>query len=236
MHHCHPTSVVLPRAAKAFTLIELLAVIVVIAILAVLAGPFARGMVAKANAAVSQSNMRQLYSFFQMYAADHNYALPIGSYRDASQLFAWDKSLAEYASNPQDFFKVLHSPADKVKRIWPDKNPRTYAMVRAGGYGAYSEYQRNIITRFTKVEKKAETLLLVEFAHPLNVVFGDSAAIIDTPNQQLEYGSTMYGGRFVYLFMDGHVEFLNPSQTTGTGSLAVPRGAWCITPPNVITN
>lgn len=214
-------------SVRAFSLIEMLVTIGIIAVLAVLLMPTLKRSIMRTQAAGSQQNLRQLYSLFQLYAADNRYELPISSYRDGSMLLAWDKSLADYAETTKSFEKILRSPADRLARI-ASKNPRTYSMVRAGGFGAYSEYQRNIKTRFTSVDDPVKTLLLVERVHPSNVPYSDSCGVTDTPNQQLEYGQNLYDGRFVYLFVDGHIEFLRPEGTVGSGSLATPRGAWTL--------
>jgi prepilin-type processing-associated H-X9-DG protein len=37
------------------------------------------------------------------------------------------------------------------------------------------------------------------------------------------------GGKFHYLFVDGHVELLQPEDTVGSGSLTSAKGMWTIT-------
>jgi len=49
----------------------------------------------------------------------------------------------------------------------------------------------------------------------------------------MNYGSVNYGlhgGRFNYLFHDGHVEPLKTGDTIGSGTLAAPKGMWSMTP------
>jgi prepilin-type N-terminal cleavage/methylation domain-containing protein/prepilin-type processing-associated H-X9-DG protein len=49
----------------------------------------------------------------------------------------------------------------------------------------------------------------------------------------MNYGSVNYGlhgGRFNYLFHDGHVEMLRIGETIGSGTLAAPKGMWTMTP------
>ena len=214
----------------AFTLLETLAVVTVVVILAAVTLPALRKATAKAHAASSMSNLRQLYTYFQSYAADNGYEVPIAGYRDTSQFLSWDLSLAAYAATQKDLEKSLRDPADRLARQWPEKSPRTYSMVRTQGGGFYSEFQRNIKNRFIGLEKPNRTLLLVQRPHPTNVAFGDSCAVTDGPSQQLEYGANLYGGKFIYLFADGHTEFLSPEETIGTGSLSSPRGAWTTNP------
>jgi prepilin-type processing-associated H-X9-DG protein len=36
--------------------------------------------------------------------------------------------------------------------------------------------------------------------------------------------------RFSWLFVDGHVESLKPSDTIGTGTMLAPKGMWTINP------
>ena len=48
-----------------------------------------------------------------------------------------------------------------------------------------------------------------------------------------QWGASTYGlhgGRFNYLFHDGHVSQLKTTDTVGTGTLTAPRGMWTITP------
>jgi prepilin-type processing-associated H-X9-DG protein len=46
------------------------------------------------------------------------------------------------------------------------------------------------------------------------------------------YGMNSYalhGGRFNYLFHDGHVQALKTTETIGTGTLGSPKGMWTMT-------
>ena len=48
----------------------------------------------------------------------------------------------------------------------------------------------------------------------------------------MNYGSTttgLHGGRFDYLFHDGHVSTLKPSETVGSGTTSNPKGMWTMT-------
>lgn len=65
---CHPMA--------AFTLMETLIVIVIIVIVAALLFPLVSGMRARASSAISASNLRQIGTAIQSYAADNNSTLP----------------------------------------------------------------------------------------------------------------------------------------------------------------
>lgn len=216
---------------RGFTLIELLVVIAVIAILAAILIPVTQSVRTSSSAAVSQSNLRQLGLLFQQYQTDHNYQLPPASHSYDGSRKVWDHHLADYVQADAELEGLLHAPADTLSRRWSNREPRSYSMVRTNGLGtaavSYSENAPAVAQGF-KITEPARVLLLVERSSDTNVVFGDSAAVTDNPNQQLVNGEHMYGGKFNYLYLDGHVEFLEPQATIGDGSLGAPGGAWTI--------
>ncbi len=65
-----------PRAAKGFTLTELLVVIVIIAVLAAIAIPVSLRIKKSAESATCASNLKQLGAALISYAVDHNNRLP----------------------------------------------------------------------------------------------------------------------------------------------------------------
>lgn len=222
------------RTVDAFTLIELLVVIAIIAILSAILIPVVGSVRTRSAAAVSQSNMRQLGVLFQQHVNTHTFDLPIGAFKspDTGERETWDRVLAAYFDDEDEIREILHAPADTLARRWDNQDPRTYSMVRGpngiGGTGLVSYSTRPSEVRVLNVDKPSKTLLLVEFVNSTNVVFGDSCAAAKSPSDQLVDGADMYGGKFNYLYVDGHVEFLEPEETIGTGTLGSPGGAWTI--------
>lgn len=215
----------------AFTLVESLLVIAVIAILAAIIIPVTQTVRTRMAATVSQSNLRQLGLLFQQYQANHDFELPPASHSYDGSRKVWDHYLAEYLETNSEIETLLYAPADTLERRWENKEPRSYSMVRANGLGtaavSYSETGPPV-ARGLNVSEPSKVLLLVERSSDTNIVFGDSSAVTDSPNQQLTNGADMYGGEFNYLYMDGHVEFLKPEETIGDGTMAVPGGDWTI--------
>jgi prepilin-type N-terminal cleavage/methylation domain-containing protein/prepilin-type processing-associated H-X9-DG protein len=98
----------------------------------------------------------------------------------------------------------------------------------------------------------AGTILLVELPNARNVAGNDWPSFCAGPGPTtaysgitpdciqtgdatatMNYGSVNYGlhgGRFNYLFHDGHVEILKLGDTIGSGTLAAPKGMWTMTP------
>jgi prepilin-type N-terminal cleavage/methylation domain-containing protein/prepilin-type processing-associated H-X9-DG protein len=222
------------RTIAAFTLIELLVVIAIIAILSAILIPVISSTRIRSAAAVSQSNMRQLGVLFQQHVNTHTFYLPIGAYKspDTGERETWDSSLSAYFDNEDEIAGILYAPADTLERKWDNQDPRTYSMVRGpngiGGTGLVSYSTRPSEVSVLNVDKPSETLLLVEYLNSTNVVFGDSCAGAKAVSDQLTEGADMYGGKFNYLYVDGHVEFLEPEETIGTGTLDTPGGAWTI--------
>ncbi|MGE9289532.1 MAG: prepilin-type N-terminal cleavage/methylation domain-containing protein [Puniceicoccales bacterium] len=214
-----------------FTLVESLLVIAVIAILAAIIIPVTQSVRTRMLATVSQSNMRQLGLLFQQYQATHDFQLPPASHSYGGSRMVWDDYLAEFLEEDSEIAELLKAPADDLNRLWSNKKPRSYSMVRAYGLGvaavSYSENEPPV-ARGLNIPDPSKVLLLVERCADTNIVFGDSVAVTDSPNQQLAYGEDMYGGNFNYLYMDGHVEFLNPEETIGDGTMANPGGDWTI--------
>ncbi|MET3871880.1 H-X9-DG-CTERM domain-containing protein [Puniceicoccus vermicola] len=215
----------------AFTLVESLLVIAIIAILAAIIIPVTQTVRTRMAATVSQSNLRQLGVLFQQYQANHDFELPPASHSYDGRRMVWDHYLAEYLEDDSEIEALLHSPADTLKRRWNNQEPRTYSMVRANGLGVAATSRKKEappVARGLNIPEPMKVLLLVERSSDTNVVFGDSVAVTDNPNQQLTHGADMYGGKFNYLYMDGHVEFLNPEETIGDGTMAAPGGGWTI--------
>ena len=69
------------------------------------------------------------------------------------------------------------------------------------------------------ISAPATTMLLTEQAQSYNIEFSYSGAAIDSPLAHLDTkiikSSRYHGGKFNYLMMDGHVEWLSPLESLG---------------------
>ncbi len=86
------------------------------------------------------------------------------------------------------------------------------------------------------------TILVTERIHPWNLGLSNSGAEIDNSDNHIAYGfaGTWYGletspqfhgkDQFNYLFVDGHVEFLERFKTLGKGNSAQTMGMWSMRP------
>ena len=211
-----------------FTLIELLVVIAIVAILAAILFPaFVKAKDSSRNAACC-SNLMQLGKAFSMYVDDHNGAYPRGfrakypgeplmhAQQDNSYV-SWDMAIFKYVKNT----RVVVCPSDQVKRpAHPRVNgqplPRTYAMNdqlygEATGFWKASEM---------KVGASHFVLLSEWLKHPdfygpgrhgySNLGGADCSVVWGTSETGVHLGGAVCN----YLFFDGHVKGLPPSQVT----------------------
>ncbi|HEY3332984.1 MAG TPA: DUF1559 domain-containing protein [Capsulimonadaceae bacterium] len=79
----------------------------------------------------------------------------------------------------------------------------------------------------------ADTLMIVERPWYKNVFGNNTGATCNSPSQQISaspsgLGRTIHFEGYNYLFIDGHVKWLKPEQTMGTGTLTNPRGFWTL--------
>jgi prepilin-type N-terminal cleavage/methylation domain-containing protein/prepilin-type processing-associated H-X9-DG protein len=88
----------------------------------------------------------------------------------------------------------------------------------------------------------ADTLLLVEHPSNNNVFANNNRAVVGSPDAQATMQTTPAGSACAtltpvkpihfdgwnYLFVDGHVKWLKPEATIGTGTMTAPRGKWTL--------
>jgi prepilin-type N-terminal cleavage/methylation domain-containing protein/prepilin-type processing-associated H-X9-DG protein len=227
----------LPQTNSAFTLIEILVVIAIIAVLAAIAVPTFNSMFRSSAQAQSASNLRQWGSGVMLYAADNGGKLPPVSV--ATGYLGWDSVVSPYLNLstdpkavPEKLFIHPKTPAPKDSQ---GRARRTYAMAR----GNDSVGRINTPTvALAVIPEPSKTILLTERLHNTSVAYSASAADLDVrkvgEQQSRKYQGKDFdlnpGGKFHYLFVDGHVELLRPEDTVGSGSLTSARGMWTITP------
>lgn len=253
-----------------FVLIELVVAVAILTILAAILMP----VFATARRQVLQfdcsSRQRQLSRAVLMYTQDNDEFLPIGAafdYWTEATVTSWDAGITPYTSyhGPLDGVAALaragalyRCPIDRLPR--DSGAPRSFAMTMTGdsckgpNRGVLGDWTRAGRTLFTKPRSLAElpdqsgTLLLVEFFHPLNRLFGGWAAGIHGPfltsgdcgtgplAQELpplpvqpQTQPLNHLGGFNYAFCDSHAKWLKPAQTLGPrGGPRDPQGMWTV--------
>jgi prepilin-type N-terminal cleavage/methylation domain-containing protein/prepilin-type processing-associated H-X9-DG protein len=244
------------RQQRGFTLIELLVVIAIIAILASILFPvFARAR-ENARRASCQSNLKQIGLAITQYSQDYDEKNPIikAYSADWSQnMESYDKLIAPYvgmkvqAGGAAQLF-VCSSDAIPVTSARPGHTRRSYSVnalydwVNGGGIArevsAPDRQGLNIMVALSEIEDAAGTIMLAETPSDYNLFGSPDVSEVRSPKQpswanwwqgqQDMNGSprpTHFDG-YNYLFADGHVKWLRPERTVGTGSMDWPQGMW----------
>lgn len=244
---------------RAFTVTELLVVIVVITILMTLAFPVFSGAINQSASAKSVSNLQKLGVFINLFSADNGNSFPPAAAQIKDEqgrwtyLGAWDSLIMPYMGvdvprNHPNAAKNAHlmstvgdlfsHPKDRSE-IDPTRGSglrRTYAMSTVPG-GVGKSYWSGTVKKFSErrvnVPDAAGTILLLERPGVTqNTVGRTGYAGMSKVEDQTAYQTEPLnaGGKFNYLFADGHVETLLVEETLGQGSLKQPEGMWTIDP------
>jgi len=246
------------RSRAAFTLIELLVVIAVIVILAALLLPAVTLAQRAARSTASAANLRQLGAGIFSFAGDNNGRPPAPLYSGTTPGTTWDSAIFPYlgvgavGGTPQAMAAtVFVARNDVAVAVSATTNKRSYAMVvgklmvsgsawvTGTGSGFLNSPTGRYVQSLASIPNPTQTLLLTEYPGATgNVVSGTSYYSVATPSLQATYQPNMNtGGKFNYLFYDGHVEMLPQSQTytggmitSGSGTSTSPHGGWTLTP------
>lgn len=211
---------------RGFTLIELLVVIAIIAILAAILFPAFVKAKESARVATCQSNLMQMGKAIAMYTDDNQGTYPRGfrgKYPDEPLLHplqdrshvSWDVAIFKYVKN----IRVFCCPSDRWKRpphprVTGDPLPRTYAM------------NDQLFGHPTKTWKASEMrpgnthyILIMEWLKSENYYGPGKPAWNCFANSDCsvgwippENGVHLAGTVCNYLFFDGHVKGMPPSQ------------------------
>lgn len=201
---------------RGFTLIELLVVIAIIAILAAMLFPvFARAR-EKARQVVCMSNMKQLGMAFGMYAADYQ-RLPWddltvgGAPEGTAPTWTWRLMIYPYVRNA-DIFVCPTAPAlSTFDGTFPDYD-------QTAGYAINHVHWDNDLGTdaepppghtYVEIQRPTQTILLTDFTGEYVIShFGtqEHGFVRD------DRAATRHNDGCNYLFCDGHVKWLVPTQ------------------------
>ncbi len=191
-----------PAKARAFTLIELLAVVVIGAVLLSLSAVAWNDAVARARSTQCLANLRGIGAATMAYAADNDMTLPATTHQRRAGLKSWTISLQPYASGTISF----RCPSD------PDRE------------SAYSYVLNDFLTpnpsgaadlnfsRLSRLDRPGATLLFAEAVPDLNsdhfhfAAYRGGSLPAGIFAGQVDVERHRHGAN--YLFADGHVEHL----------------------------
>lgn len=243
------------RVKHGFTLIELLIVIAIITLLAAILFPVFARVRENARRASCQSNMKQLGLSFIQYTQDYDEMYPpVFNTADSNFDFSftretWKTFIFPYVKNAQ----VYNCPsATSDTRPGNSENLNPNAEIVPGtttpfaiSYGAngppkyigplpMSTSERSANQKIVTVTQPASTILLQEtsgkpfhsdFVGTANYLFSVSSGSIYYPNYSSLWCGHLGTGNF--LFCDGHVKSLKPTQTVTPTCMWYKDGSAC---------
>jgi prepilin-type N-terminal cleavage/methylation domain-containing protein/prepilin-type processing-associated H-X9-DG protein len=211
-----------------FTLIELLVVVAIIGILAALLFPAIGGMISRGHTAKCAANLKQISVALNQAIAEGNMQIPFSSASPAESYSGgwefWFATLAPYLGVPTNITEgaiwngkrppgVYACPASKAK-IFNAANQATDYGYNIELHSLLADGTRRA-DRMSKIPEPSKILILADtqrFSDPSRVARRDLAPYVatDTSNGM----GTRHGGRANVLFLDGHVEQIQPAKLT----------------------
>ena len=216
-----------PRAASAFTLVELLVVIGIVAVLIAILLPVLGRARAHANRVACLSNVRQLGTAILMYCNDNDEYFPTCGYWDDGLAYKpysedwvhWqqtrdlnDSAVAKYVGRNEQLKSILRCPADSfdgrrtAPGIMPGQGPYLYSYAMNDGAGRNDRTYPGSRTKITQWRAPARKILLTENREQWHT----SPVWSGNPMAQ-RHGKGMSGGQVIAirasaLFFDNHAE------------------------------
>ena len=242
-----------------FTLIELLIVIAIIAILAAMLLPALNKARESGRRIDCASRLKSLGTCALMYSNDNqDYMIPWKE-DPAATSSAFERKMFPYLAKKSNAY---NDPKNMAFRCPSDPNApgnttgwavRSYAY--NGSHGNYATDSLKIeaslwysvgtsmyLKKITQIPATSSVFFLVERPNPLNIrVDQTSSGVAYCPvDQQKDFigttfieNKTSHNGKWNYLFVDGHVDFIAPRLTIGTsgsvGQTQATRGMWTCT-------
>ncbi|HEY3328641.1 MAG TPA: DUF1559 domain-containing protein [Capsulimonadaceae bacterium] len=230
-----------------FTLIELLVVIAIISILAAILFPVFATAREKARATSCASNEKQIGLAIIQYTQDYDEVYPLAYAALNSSPWTifngWEQDIYPYVKS----MKVYQCPDDVVPRqtyFTASQPPRTYAFPASPKYTDSSffgwetqsnGYKIGHTPAMNEIPAVSELIMLAEAPNKSAAVNVESANDFVcapmtstlsngwgcTTGQVLQTANGLYdpahSGGWNYVFADGHVKWLDPTQTVGKG-------------------
>jgi len=214
---------------RAFTLLEILATTSIILVLAGLLLPMFRKTQISARSAQCTGNLRNLSAAFQMYAADNNGMLPAMRYRTSSVganpnpgQNNWQFEIFPYIDVTSTSMKTVSQKAGGQGAFCPEylREFKTHSDVqglKCAGYGmakiASNAYDNR--TPSAAVAKPASTILAGDSDDYHLDIDSQSWKEADENNRYGSGDPVRHGTTANYLFVDGHIRPLTPTQAQG---------------------
>jgi len=205
---------------RGFTLLELIAVVSLIFVLAMLLVPMLRHSQQQAASGACMSNLRNLGSAFQLYAAENNGVLPAMRYR-ASSVGAnpnpgqnnWQFEIMPYLDVESASFKTISQKYGGQGVFCPGylrefKQNTSAQALKTGGYGMakISKDAYDSRTAMATISNPSSTILAGD-SDDYHLAI-DSSTWASGPDAQGRFSSgdpIRHGMTANYLFVDGHI-------------------------------